>query len=70
LLGDLADRLFRNTENEHRLPEWQNMLKSYMDVLSIAFQHEDFSDEDIEEFQDVIDIWYFQYVELLGLEGM
>ncbi len=34
-----------------------------------AFQHDDFSDEDIEEFHDVIDIWYFQYIELLGLEG-
>jgi len=69
LLGDLADRLFRDTSNVQCLPQWQNMVRSCMEVLTIAFQHEDFLDEDIEEFQDLIDIWYFHYIELLGLEG-
>ncbi len=71
ILGDLADNLFiRCTDNLHHLPDWQRMLQSYMEVLSIAFQHEDFADEDIEEFQDAVDAWYYQYIELLGLEGM
>jgi hypothetical protein len=35
------------------------MLSKYASVLSIAFKHEDFSDEDIEEFQDIEDEWYF-----------
>ena len=52
-----------------RLAKWQTMLRSYMEVLTIAFQHDDFADEDIEEFQDAVDIWFYQYVELLGLEG-
>ena len=69
MLSGLADHLFRRANNTNRLADWQRMLTSYMDVISIAFQHDDFADEDIEEFQDAIDIWYFQYVELLGLEG-
>jgi hypothetical protein len=70
LLSDLAERLFRDMSNAACLPQWQNMLRIYMEVLTIAFQHEDFSDKDIEEFQDVIDIWYSKYVELLGMEGV
>lgn len=34
------------------------------------FKHEDFSDEDIKEFQDVVDDWYYNYIELLGIEGV
>ncbi len=32
------------------------------------FKHEDFSDEDIKEFQDVADDWYYYDIELLGIE--
>ncbi len=46
------------------------MLSKYTNVLSIAFKHEDFSDEDTEEFQDVVDDWCYHYVELLGIEGV
>jgi hypothetical protein len=69
MLGDLADTLFNRVNNMQRLAKWQTMLRSYMEVLTIAFQHDDFADEDIEEFQDAVDIWFYQYVELLGLEG-
>ncbi len=69
VLCELAVHLFRCANNINHLADWQRMLTSYMSVISIAFQHEDFADEDIKEFQDTIDVWYFQYVELLGLEG-
>jgi hypothetical protein len=42
ILGDLADNLFRRANNLHRLPDWQRMLWSYMEVLTIAFQYKDF----------------------------
>ncbi len=70
ILGDLADNLFRRANNLHCLPDWQRMLRSYMEVLTIAFQHENFADEDIKEFQDAVYAWYYQYIELLGLESM
>ncbi len=46
------------------------MLSKYNNVLSIAFRHEDFSDEDIEKIQDIVDEWYYHYVGLLGIEGV
>jgi hypothetical protein len=48
-LGDLATVLFRN-EDENRLRQWQEMLTKHLHVIKVAFQHEDFGDEEIEEF--------------------
>jgi len=53
-----------------RLIDWQRMLSKYLEVIKIAFQHEDFSDEEIEIFQDLVDEWFYLYVELLGLPGV
>ncbi len=53
-----------------RLIDWQRVLSKYLEVIKIAFQHEDFSDEEIEIFQDLVDEWFYLYVELLGLPGV
>jgi len=68
-LGDLATVLFRN-EDENRLRQWQEMLTKYLHVIKVAFQHEDFGDEEIEEFQDRVDEWFYLYVELVRLPGL
>ena len=53
-----------------RLAQWQHMLAQYLEVLKLAFQHEEFEDpEEIELFQDVVDEWFYLYVELLGFPG-
>jgi len=53
-----------------RLAQWQHMLAKYLEVLKLAFQHEEFEDpEEIELFQDVVDEWFYLYVELLGFPG-
>ncbi len=54
----------------NRLRKWQTMLSKYLEVIKLAFQHEDFSNEDIEVFQDLVDEWYYLYIELLGLPGV
>jgi hypothetical protein len=51
MFDELTDHLFRCANNTNRLAGWQRMLTSYMDVIFIAFQHKDFADEDIMEFQ-------------------
>jgi hypothetical protein len=38
--------------------------------LHFEFQHKDFSDNDIEDFQDLVDEWFYQYVHLVGLLGI
>ncbi len=39
-------------------------------LLKISFQNEDFSDEEIEIFQDLIDEWFNEYIELVCLSGV
>jgi hypothetical protein len=53
-----------------RLADWQQMLSKYLLVIKLAFQHEEFGDEEIEAFQDLVDEWFYLYVELVGLQGV
>lgn len=66
-LGDLVPLI--GLEGD-RLRDWQLMLSKYLEVMKRAFQHEDFSDAEIEDFQDVVDEWFYLYVNLLGLPGI
>jgi hypothetical protein len=68
-LSDLAAILFRGMDDT-RLQQWQEMLSMYVHAIKLAFQHDDFGDDEIEEFQDLIDEWYYLYVEMLGLPGV
>jgi hypothetical protein len=43
------------------------MLSKYLHVMQFALQHKDFSDDDIGDFQDLVDEWFYQYVQLVGL---
>ena len=51
-----------------RLREWQLMLSKYLNVKKLAFQHENFGADEVEEFQDLVDEWFNLYVDLLGLQ--
>ncbi len=42
----------------------------YLEVIKLAFQYDDFGDEYVEMFQDLVDEWFYLYVELLGLPGI
>jgi hypothetical protein len=68
-LCDLAAVLFQDM-NDECLRQWQEMLQKYLHVIWLAFQHDNFRDEEIEEFQELIDEWYYLYIELLGLPGV
>jgi len=68
-LPNLADQLLREHDAERTI-RWRNMLQKYIEVMTVAFQHEDFSDDDIEAFQDSVDEWFFIYVELVGIQGI
>jgi Holliday junction resolvase RusA-like endonuclease len=72
VLGKLSDlaRLLLQEQSPERLVRWQQMLLKYVNAIKVAFQHDDFSDEEIEIFQDLIDEWFYEYVELVGLPGV
>jgi hypothetical protein len=46
------------------------MLTKYLHMIKVAFQHKDFSDEEMEEFQDWVDEWFYLYMELVRLLGI
>jgi hypothetical protein len=68
-LGELAEILFQDMDNV-KLRQWQEMLSKYLHVIKLAFQHEDFGNEEIKEFQDLVNEWFYLYVELLGFPGV
>ena len=46
-------------QDQTRLRQWQTMISKYLDVMKFAFRHEDFSDDEVEDFQDLIDEWFY-----------
>jgi hypothetical protein len=68
-LADIAEHILRD-EDRGRLIKWQSMILKYLEVMRFAFRHEDFSDDDVEDFQDLVDEWFHQYVTLVGLPGI
>ena len=64
-LPDLADQLLQEQDAERTI-RWRNMLQKYIEVMTVAFQHEDFSN-DTEAFQDSVDEWFHIYIELVGV---
>jgi hypothetical protein len=49
---------------------WYTALDSYRELMVMVRQREDFSDEDIEEFSDLCDIFYDAWIELHQREGI
>lgn len=70
ILDKLSDLVPQLGLEGSRLADWQQMLSKYLLVIKLAFQHEEFGDEEIEAFQDLVDEWFYLYVELVGLQGV
>jgi hypothetical protein len=68
-LADIAEWIFLDAD-WGGLKQWQSMLRKYLHVMQFAFLHEDFLVNDIEDFQDLVDEWFYQYVQLVGLPGI
>jgi hypothetical protein len=68
-LSDLAPIILSQQTNE-RVVKWREMLNKYNNMMKVAFQHDDFNDDDVELFPDMIDEWFYHYVELVGLPGI
>ena len=49
---------------------WKDAIASYCSTISMACQREDFSDHDIEVFQNVVDDFDVKWIALHGHEGI
>jgi hypothetical protein len=72
VIDKLSDtvQLLMLDEDRTRLRQWQTMISKYLDVMKFAFRHKDYSDDNVEDFQDLIDEWFYLYVQLTGLPGI
>jgi hypothetical protein len=56
--------------NEARRNRWNEVIHLWSSVMEAARQREDFSDEDIEDFQNLADDWYDKWVTMFGRDGI
>ena len=56
-LAEIAESLLLNQPD--RLDEWKSVISNYINIMEIAFQHQDFSKEEVEDFQDLVDECFF-----------
>jgi len=50
--------------------DWLEMLEHYNPAIKLLRKPTDFSDEEIEEFQSLIDSFYEKWIALVGTEGI
>jgi hypothetical protein len=65
-LADIAQLILLD-QDPTPLRQWPSINFIYLNVMRFAFRYEDFSDDDVEEFQVLIDEWFYKYVHLFGL---
>ncbi len=66
----LIDSIFNKEEDEAQRDMWNDMMESYCMAMEILRKRNEYQDEDIERFQDLIDDFFEKYVSLTGCEGV
>jgi hypothetical protein len=66
----LVDAVLPDDTPEHTKDLWYKSMDSYRELMVMVRQREDFSDEDIEEFSDLCDDFYENWIELHQREGI
>ena len=69
-LDSLVDVVFMGDGMESTCTAWKDAIASYRSTISMARQREEFSDHDIEVFQNVADDFYVKWIALHGQEGI
>jgi hypothetical protein len=66
----LIDSIFNKPEDEAQRDMWKDMIESYCMAMEILRKRNEYQDEDINQFQDLIDDFFEKYVSLTGCEGI
>jgi hypothetical protein len=66
----LIDDIFQKPEHIERRNVWKDMLQKYRHAMEILRKQSDYTDDDINLFQDLIDDFFEQYIEVTGVEGI
>ena len=67
IMDELIDFIIKKPE---RNTKWKEAIKDYKELIELARQKYDFTDEDIDQFQDKADSFFSNWVELHQAEGV
>lgn len=69
-LSVLIDRVFHRDEDMVQRDLWHTMIDKYCSAMEILRRRSEYSDDDITQFQDLMDEFFEKYVSLTGVEGI
>jgi hypothetical protein len=66
----LVNMIFDKEEDEAQCDRWIQLLTSYDAAMEIVRKRSQYTDADIERFQDLIDVFFQEYINETGVEGI
>jgi len=69
-LGPLIDYIFQHHNETEQRNEWHELLQLYINAIDLLQQPSEFSDEEIDEFWELVDEFYRKWIDLVGQEGV
>lgn len=66
----LLDFIFQHPDDIHLRDEWHQLMLCYNEAMELLRKPTDFTDEEIEEFQSLIDSFYEKWIALVGVKGI
>ncbi len=69
-LEPLIDYIFQHPDDATARQDWLELLDYYNPAIELLRKPTEFSDEEIEEFQTLVDSFYEKWIKLVGSEGI
>ncbi len=69
-LTALVHAIFDKEEDEQDRDAWSCVITNYDAAMEILRQQREYTDDDIDKFQDHVDNFFEEYIKILGVEGI
>ena len=70
LLQPLIEFIFQHPEDANSREDWLELMEYYNPAIELLQKPTDFTDDEIEEFQTLIDSFYEKWIKMVGTEGI
>ena len=66
----MIDAVFNKPEDLERRNAWYEIFDKYVPAMEVLRKKSDYTNEEIEHFQDLIDDFFSKYIAEVGIEGI
>ncbi len=66
----LVETIFGKEEDEQERDAWFEIMANYDAAMEILIKQSEYTDDDIEKFQDHVDVFFQQYINIVRVEGI